>query len=178
ILQEQTDLSSRRKEIERYNLYRPPPVAEWRPAHEVQTNVEDLASKIEFYEVQAESLVALLYLKEPSFVSYEAHSLIAVDHYVGHERWAELHRYMPPAQRDRLVPMLGGYLGELLVTQLGGRWVPRRSLLETAVVVDQRAWLPFLRAHHLLQVPSNTLGKSLDFTLSQFFREAARHARQ
>jgi hypothetical protein len=97
---------------------------------------------------------------------------------VGRERWAEFKEHMPPAQRDRLVPMLGGYLGELLVKHLGGHWVPRRSLLETAVVVGPRAWLPFLRAHHMLQVPSNSLGKSLDFTLSQFFHQAARHARE
>jgi hypothetical protein len=64
----------------------------------------------------------------------------------------------------------------LLVKHLGGHWVPRRSLLEAAVVVGARAWLPFLRAHHLLQGPCNSLGKSLDFTLCQLFHQAVRLA--
>jgi hypothetical protein len=93
---------------------------------------------------------------------------------VDRERWAEFKEHMPPDKRDRLVPMLGGYMGELLVKHLGGRWVPRNSLLEAAVVVGPRAWLPFLRAHHLIQAPSTFL----DFTLSQFFHQAVRLARQ
>ena len=52
----------------------------------------------------------------------------------------------------------------------------RRALLEAAVVVGPRAWLPFLCAHHLLEVPNKALGKSLDFTLSQLFHQAVRHA--
>jgi hypothetical protein len=176
ILQRMTGLSTRRREIERYNLYRPPAVAEWRAAHEVLSDVEDPPSKVAFYEVQAESLIALLHSEIPSALGQEPGSIIQVDDYVGRERWAEFAEYMPPSQRVRLVPMLGGYLGELLVKHLGGRWVPRRSLLEAAVVVGPRAWLPFLRAHHLLQAPSNSLGKSLDFTLSQLFHQAVRQA--
>jgi hypothetical protein len=176
ILQQETQLSTRRKQIERYNLYRPPPVAEWLPAHEVQTDVEDPARKIAFYEVQAESLIAILHTRIPSVLGQEPGSIIEVDNYVGRERWAEFKEHMPPAKRDLLVPMLGGYLGELLVKHLGGRWVPRRSLLETAVVVGPRAWLPFLRSHHLLQLPSNVLGASLHFTLSQLFHQAVRLA--
>ncbi|MFL5346918.1 MAG: hypothetical protein ACJ8AT_19215 [Hyalangium sp.] len=176
ILQRSTRLFNLRKEIERYNLYRPPPVSEWRPTHEVQSDVEDPASKITFYEVQAESLIAILHTQFSSVAGQEPGSIIEVDDYVDRERWAEFKEYMVPAKRDRLVPMLGAYLGELLIKHLSGRWVPRRSLLESAVVVGSRAWLPFLRAHHLLQVPGNVLGKSLDFTLSQLFHQAARLA--
>jgi hypothetical protein len=176
ILQRSTDLSNRRKEIERYNHYRPPPVAEWLPTHEVQADVEDPASKIAFYEVQAEGLIAALHTQIPSVLGQEPGSILEVDDYVERERWAEFQEYMPPFKRDRLVPMLGGYLGELLVKHLGGRWVPRRSLLEAAVVVGPRAWLPFLRAHHLLQVPGHTPSKPLDFTLSQLFHQAVRLA--
>ncbi len=178
LLQRETDLSTRRKQIERLNRYRPPPVTEWRPAHEVSPDVEDPARKVEFYEVQAESLIAVLHSKFPSVLRQEIHSLVDVDDHVGRERWAEFFEYMPPEKQVRLVPMLGGYLGELLIKHLGGRWVPRRALLEAAVVVGDRAWLPFLRAHHLLRVPGNTLDKSLDFTLCQFFHQAARHASQ
>jgi len=176
ILQRSTDLSSRRKEIERYNRYRPPPVAEWLPAHAIQTDVEDPSGKVAFYAHQAEYLIALLHSQHPSVLGQEPGSIVEVDDYVGLERWAEFKEYMPPFKRDRLVPMLGGYLGELFVKHLGGRWVPRRSLLEAAVVVGPRAWLPFLRAHHLLQVPSNNLGTSLDFTLSQLFHQAVQLA--
>jgi hypothetical protein len=176
ILQRSPQLSTRRKNIERYNLYRPPPVAEWLPAQEVHSDVEEPARKVDFYEVQAEYLIALLHSQMPSVLSQEPGSIVLVDDYVGRERWAEFAPHMPPAKRVRLVPMLGAYLGELLVRHLGGRWVPRNALLETAVVVGTRAWLPFLRAHHLLQVPSNALDKSLDFTLSQLFHQAVRLA--
>lgn len=176
ILQRSIGLSTRRKEIERYNLYRPPPASEWRPAHEVHSDVENPASKITFYEVQAESLIAILHTQHPSVAGQEPGSIIEVDDYVGRECWAESKEYMPQAQRDLLVPMLGAYLGELLIKHLGGRWVPRRALVESAVVVGPRAWLPFLRAHHLLQVPNNALGKSLEFTLSQLFHQAVRLA--
>jgi hypothetical protein len=174
ILQRSTDLSTRRKEIERYNLYRPPPVTEWRPAQEVQSDADDPARKINFYEVQAEGLIAVLHTLFPSVLGQEPGSIIDVDDYVIRERWAELKEYMHPDKRDRLLPMLGGYLGELLVKHLGGRWVPRRSLLESAVVVGPRAWLPFLRAHHLLQAPGTPERPCLDFTLSQLFHQAVR----
>jgi hypothetical protein len=177
ILERSTDLSTRRREIERYNRYRPPPASEWLPAHQVHTDVDDPARKIAFYKEQAESLMALLLPLIPSILSKEPGSIVEVDDYVGRERWAEFKEHMAPDKRDRLVPMLGGYLGELLVKHLAGQWVPRRSLLETAVVLGSRAWLPFLRAHHLLQVPNNALGKSLDFTLSQFFHQALRLTR-
>jgi hypothetical protein len=177
ILQNQTGgLSTRRKEIEQYNHYRPPPVSEWLPADQVRTDADDPKAKLAFYEVQAESLIAILHTQHPSVLGQEPGSIIDVDSYVGQERWAEFMEYMHPDKKVRLVPMLGAYLGELLVKHLGGRWVPRRTLLESAVIVGPRAWLPFLRAHHLLQVPSNALGKSLDFTLSQLFHQAVRLA--
>ena len=177
ILQRSTHLPSRRKKIERYNRYRPPPVSEWRPAYEVQSDVEDRARKLAFYEVQAESLIAIMHTKYPSVLSQEPRSIIDVDDYVDFERWAELQEHMPLDKRARLVPMLGAYLGELLVKHLGGRWVPRNALLESAVVVGTRAWLPFLRAHHLLQAPSsNPRLPALDFTLTQLFHQAARLA--
>jgi hypothetical protein len=175
-IEHSTNLVSRRKQIEHFNLYRPPPVSEWRPVQEVKPDVDNLASKVTFYEVQAESLIAVLHTKVPSVLDQEPASIIDVDEYVALERWADFAEHMPPAKRDRLVPMLGAYLGELVIKHLGGHWVPRRALLETAVAVGTRAWLPFLRAHHMLQVPSNFHGQSMDFTLCQFFHQAARLA--
>jgi hypothetical protein len=75
-----------------------------------------------------------------------------------------------PKQRDRAIPALGAYLGMLLVYGLGGKWMPRRNLDEAAVVVGDRAWLPFLRARHYLQYRD----APLDFSLTQLFREARR----
>lgn len=176
ILQRRSSLPTRRKDIERFNLYRPPPVTEWRPAHEVQADAEDPARKINFYEVQAEGLIAVLHTQFPSVLGQTPESIIDVDDYAVRERWAEFLPYMTPDKRDRLVPMLGGYLGELIIKHLGGRWVPRSSLLESAVVVGARAWLPFLRAHHLLQAPGTAQRECLDFTLSQLFHQAVHHA--
>ncbi|HYH97203.1 hypothetical protein [Hyalangium sp.] len=172
ILQRSTGLSTLRQEIERYNRFRPPPVSEWLPAQEVHSDVEARTRKIAFYETMAEDLIAVLHTQIDSVLGEKPESIIAVDDYVLRERWAEFSEYMPTDQRARLVPMLGGYLGELLVKHLDGRWVPRSSLLEAAVVVGPCAWLPFLRAHHLIQSPN----APLDFTLSQRFHQAVRLA--
>jgi hypothetical protein len=45
-----------------------------------------------------------------------------------------------------LVPHLGAWLGERLVSELGGRWVPRSSLSESHVVIGDWSWRPFERA--------------------------------
>jgi hypothetical protein len=75
-------------------------------------------------------------------------SLTAVDY----EMW--LSEY-PTYEREKveriLIPSVGAYLGEVLVARLGGRWVPRRNLEETQVVVGDRAWLPFVRARRYLR---------------------------
>lgn len=68
------------------------------------------------------------------------------------------------------MPAAGAYLGEILVTHLGGRWVPRRDLAESQVVVGSKAWLPFLRARHRLHDRQSIL----DHSLTQFYRVAAR----
>jgi len=71
--------------------------------------------------------------------------------------------------RDFIIPT-GAYLGEALVEELGGRWVLRRSLEECYVVLGDRAWKPFLRARHCLRNRHTVL----DYSLTQFFREAER----
>jgi hypothetical protein len=76
------------------------------------------------------------------------------------------------SQVETLVPALGAWLGRYLVGYLGGRWVPRRKLEEAAVIVGDRAWLPFLRARHALQGQQ----APLDYSCSQFFRLAQRLA--
>jgi hypothetical protein len=175
IIERMTKLATRRKEIEKYNAYRPPPVEEWGPAEGVKSDVgkteaEGLEGR---YAQQAEYLIALLHTQAPSVLGQEEGSVVDVDEYVWAERWADFYAGKLEERQGRLVPILGGYLGELLVKHLGGRWVPRKALVEAAVVVGDKAWYPFLRASRLLDAPD----KPLDFTLSQFYREAARQAR-
>ena len=52
--------------------------------------------------------------------------------------------------------------------------MPRRKLEEAAVIVGDKASLPFLRARHAL----NGLDAPLDYSCTQFFREAQRSAHQ
>ncbi|HLL52586.1 MAG TPA: hypothetical protein VK447_03510, partial [Myxococcaceae bacterium] len=83
----------------------------------------------------------------------------------------------PTYEREKvdgiLIPSAGAYLGEVLVGRLGGRWVPRRNLEETQVVVGDRAWLPFVRARRYLQTRQSVL----DYSLTKLYREAERHLR-
>jgi hypothetical protein len=60
----------------------------------------------------------------------------------------------------------------LLVHRLGGRWVPRSKPDEAAVVVGDRAWLPFVRARHHVQ----SRQAALDFSLTQLYRHASRRS--
>jgi hypothetical protein len=84
------------------------------------------------------------------------------------ENWAG---FLEPNDREVMVGCMGAYLGVMLRILLQGRWVPRRKLDESAVVVGDTAWLPFLRARHHLLSKQN----ALDFSLTHFFHHARRH---
>ena len=74
------------------------------------------------------------------------------------------HRYAErfPAEQLQadLVPAVGGYLGELLVRRFGGRCAARKPV-EAAVVIGDRAWLPFARARAYLASRDGALTASL-----------------
>jgi hypothetical protein len=72
--------------------------------------------------------------------------------------------------RDFFARALGAYLGMALVRRLGGRWLPRRNLEESAVVIGPWAWLPFLRGRHHVQ----SIEAVVDYSLTQFFNYARR----
>jgi hypothetical protein len=55
------------------------------------------------------------------------------------------------------VPSLGALLARMMVTELGGRWQPRRNLEQTQVILGDRAWLPFLRVNHFVQSRSSAM---------------------
>jgi hypothetical protein len=159
----------RRQLVEQYNTYHPPAVSEWLPAaHQPWPDVPDVQAALDLYEgTYAEQLLALLHTEVPSVMDRSPESLPLIDWNSWHGAWGAR---FTPEQRARLIPALGAYLGMLLVYPLGGKWMPRRNLDEAAVVVGDRAWLPFLRARHYLQ------GRDapLDYSLTQLFREARR----
>lgn len=165
-------LMRKRQEVERFNRYQPPPVSEWLPAQQAPApDVVDVKAAVDAYEgLHAEQLIALFHTEVPQVLQTTLEALPALDWQLWHFGWGE----DPPADtKEALIPALGAWLGRYLVYKLGGRWVPRRELAETAVVVGDRAWLPFLRARHALE----SRDAPLDFSCTQFFREAQRHAR-
>jgi hypothetical protein len=166
-------LLEKRQNVERFNRYRPPPVSEWIPAVQAPApDVEDVKASIDTYEGHySEQLIALFHKEVPALMEGTVEALPRLDWRLWHFGWA---RSLSHEQRETLVTALGAWLGRHLVEFLGGRWVPRKKLEEAAVVVGDRAWLPFLRARHALQAPD----APLDFSCSQFFRVASRLSRQ
>jgi hypothetical protein len=169
---EHRGLVKQRENVERFNGYRPPPVSEWLPAAQAPApDVDDVQRAIDTYEgLYAEQLIALFHKEVPALMKGALEALPRLDYHLWHFDWGRLEE---EEQKEALIPALGAWLGMHLVHTLGGRWVPRRKLEETTVVVGDRAWLPFLRARHALQ------GRDapLDFSCSQLFRLAQRHAR-
>lgn len=162
-------LSKRRQEIERLNQYRPPPVTEWLPASQLYTSdVEDVAATAQLYEHKySEQLVVILHKDVPSIFKPDPEALPHIDYHVRLKRWAQLR---DKESVDILARALGAYLGEVLVHRLGGRWVPRRNLEETAVVIGPWAWLPFLRGRHHVQSREG----AVDSSLTQLYHYARR----
>ncbi|MBN1203374.1 MAG: hypothetical protein JXB05_00430 [Myxococcaceae bacterium] len=164
-------IGGQRQNVERFNRYRPPPVSEWMAASQAPPpDVEDVQAAIDTYEgLYAEQLIALFHEEEPLVLKDSVEALPRMDFRLWHYGWPGR---LSDEQREILVRALGGWLGRYLVYFLGGRWVPRRKVEESAVLVGERAWLPFLRARHSLQGPE----APLDYSCSQFFRVAQRLA--
>lgn len=160
-----------RKLVEHFNQYHPPPVSEWLPASQAPApDVDDVAAAIEQYDgLYAEQLMALFHEKVPEVMDVSQEALPLLDWHLWNSRWG---KDITHEQREILVPALGGWLGRYLVNWFGGRWVPRRKLEEAAVIVGDKAWLPFLRARHAL----SGLDAPLDYSCTQFFRAVQRSA--
>lgn len=132
------------------------------------SDVEDSAKACARYETYAEQFVALLHSYVSDVGKSDPATLPAIDDHV----W----QFDYPTNADRrdleqdLVPAVGGYLGQLMVDRLGGRWVPRKKLDEIQVVVGDRAWLPFARARQYLSSRDAVLTHSL----TKYFRAAQR----
>ncbi|HYH98544.1 hypothetical protein [Hyalangium sp.] len=162
----------KRSLVERFNRYHPPPVSEWLPASQAPApDVDNVKAAIDTYEgLYAEQLIALFHSDVPQVTEGTLEALPHLDWHLWHAGWG---RRLSHEQRETLVPALGAFLGRYLVEVLGGRWLPRKMLEEAAVVIGDKAWLPFLRARHALQNQE----APLDFSCSQLFRLAQRLAR-
>jgi hypothetical protein len=163
-------ISERERKVAEFNHYEPPEPEEWLPADAaLPSDVTDPKAACEHYSLLAEHLVALLHTKVPSVFKETPESLTDVDYQFWHE---EFPRVFERSDIDsHAVPAVGAYLGEVLVRNLGGQWIPRKKLEEAQVRVGNRVWLPFLRAHRYMR----SCQSLLDYSLTQLYRVAAHH---
>jgi hypothetical protein len=160
----------RQRKIAEFNAWQPPEPEEWRSAScALPPDVENTERALEHYSDLAEHLVALLHTQTPSVFKETPESLTDVDFYFWREEF--------PMRRLRenidahAVPAIGAYLGEVLVRNLDGRWIPRKKLEEVQVLVGNRVWLPFVRAGRYMR----SCQSLLDSSLTQLYRVAERH---
>src|SRR5215217_488736 len=161
-------ISERQGKIAELNAFRPPEPEEWLPVG-LPSDVEDPEHVLTSYGDLSEGLVAGLHTKVPSIMDETPESLTDLDHYFWREHFPE--RYSRELIDSHTAPALGAFLGDVLVRRLGGAWVPRRKMEESQVRVGKRVWLPFLRARRYMQSRQSLL----DYSLTQFFKEAERH---
>jgi len=160
----------RQRRIAELNAWQPPEPEEWRPADSaLPSDVDDEQRALEQYSLYAEHLVALLHSEVPSVFEATPESLTDADDYFWREEFPTSR--LREAIDEHGVPAIGAYLGKVLVRHLGGRWIPRRKLEETQVLVGKRVWLPFVRARHYMR----SRQALLDYSLTQLFRVAERH---
>jgi hypothetical protein len=163
-------IHERQRKIAEFNAYQPPEPDEWRPANAaLPPDVGDPDRARGHYSDLAERLVALLHTRVPSVFEETPESLTAVDYQFWHE---DFPRVFERQHIDaHAVPAIGAYLGEVLVRHLGGQWIPRQKLEEAQVLVGDRVWFPFARAHHFMR----SCQSLLDSSLTQLYRVAERH---
>jgi hypothetical protein len=165
-------ISERQRKIAEYNAWQPPEPEEWLPADSaLPSDVEDPERAREHYGYLAEHLVALLHTEVPSVFKETPESLTDADDYFWSEDFPKT-RLREVIDEDG-VPAIGAYLGEVLVRNLGGRWIPRKKLMEAQVLVGDRVWLPFVRAQRYMR----SRQALLDYSLTQLYRVAERHRR-
>ncbi|RKH31891.1 hypothetical protein [Corallococcus sicarius] len=161
-------ISERQQKIAELNAFQPPEPQEWLPVA-LPSDVENPERVRSDYGDLSESLVAALHTKVPSLFDATPECLTDLDFYFWRENFPE--RYQRDLIDEHTAPALGAFLGGMLVRRLGGTWVPRQKREESQVRVGKRVWLPFLRAHRYME----SRQALLDYSLTQFFREAERH---
>jgi hypothetical protein len=160
----------RQRKIAELNAWRPPEPEEWLPVDAaLPPDVEDPERVIEHYNDLAAYLVAVLQFDVPSVLEATPESLTEADFYFWHDEFRT--KCFREASQEQGVPAIGAYLGDVLVRNLGGRWIPRQKLEEAQVLVGDRVWLPFVRADRYMRSRQSLL----DYSLTQLYREAERH---
>lgn len=164
--------AERQSKTAELNSYRPPEVSEWRPVDQLlESDVENVEETLEGFGVFAEKLAALLHKDVPSAMEASPASLPFIDYHFWHFEYAE--EFKREDIETDLVPAVGAYLGDVIIRNLGGHWVPRKNVDESQLVLADRAWLPFLRARRYLQ----STQAALDNSLTKFYRETERHGK-
>ncbi|MET0401390.1 MAG: hypothetical protein ABW123_03260 [Cystobacter sp.] len=160
----------RQRRIAELNAWQPPEPEEWLPADSaLPSDVEEQKRARDYYSTLAEHLVALLHSEVPSVFEAKPESLMDADFYFWREEFPRSR--LREAIDEHAVPAIGAYLGEVLVRQLGGRWIARQKLEEAQVLVGNRVWLPFVRARHYMRSRQSLL----DYSLTHLYRVAERH---
>ncbi|WP_375767508.1 hypothetical protein NR798_38400 [Archangium gephyra] len=163
-------IHERQRRIAQLNAWQPPEPEEWLPAEAaLPSDVADPERALEQYSLHAEHLVVMLHTEVPSVLEETPESLTDADYYFWREDFPKTR--LREVLDEHVVPAVGAYLGQVLVHNLGGRWIPRKNLMEAQVLVGDRAWLPFVRAQRYLR-SCETL---LDYSLTRLYREAERH---
>jgi len=163
-------IHERQRTIAELNAWRPPEPEEWLPADAAPpSDVKNPERALEQYSLHAEHLVVMLHTEVPSVFKATPESLTDADFYFWREDFPKTR--LREVLDEHVVPALGAYLGQVLVHNLGGRWIPRQKLMEAGVLVGPRVWLPFVRAHRYM----SSCESLLDHSLTQLYREAERH---
>jgi hypothetical protein len=160
----------RQRKISQLNAWRPPEPEEWLPADaSPPSNVDNPERALKQYSLHAEHLVVVLHTKAPSVFQATPESLTDADFFFWREDFPTSR--LREAIDEHMVPAIGAYLGQVLVHHLDGKWILRKKLMETGVLVGTRVWLPFVRAHRYMR----SCESLLDYSLTQFYRAAQRH---
>ncbi|HZH12784.1 MAG TPA: hypothetical protein VE057_00330 [Archangium sp.] len=159
----------RQRRIAEFNAWHPPEPEEWLPADSaLPADVESVERALQQYGLYAEHLVGLLHSEVPSVFEATPESLSDADFYFWREEFPKSR--LREAIDEHAVPAIGAYLGAVLVRNLGGRWIPRKRLEETQVLVGNRVWLPFVRARNYMRSQQSLL----DCSLTYLYRVAER----
>ena len=162
-------IHERQRRISELNVYQPPEPEEWLPlGAALPSDVRNLERAREYYAYLAEHLVALLHSQVPSVFEATPESLTDADFYFWREEFPKSR--LREAIDEHAVPAIGAYLGEVLVRNLGGRWIPRQKLEEAQVLIGNRVWLPFARARNYMRSRQSLL----DCSLTYLYRVAER----
>jgi len=98
-----------------------------------------------------------------------------VDFMAWSHEWANTRIYDRVMEIEKVfIPSLGAHLGELLVSHLGGRWVPMSPLTDSYVILGDQGWFPFHRAAKALA----TRNGAVEHSLTKLWCEAARSVGQ